>query len=192
MSEEHEPEPRQIGATLARELPSPQTQDLQKILNRSVTLEMRIEEFLLVAGWCGYHRSQTYLLASDELKQAIDGYSRAEEKRQNLSNADVRFWNSLEAYNHAGGQIMTLGDLKEISRGARSTHQESRVQRHCPLQLGASRARHRAIQGETISRHTVPTSPPRKGWADTSLRTADCIPRVFTSWINHAECEILF
>lgn len=75
-----------------------------------------MEEFLLIAGWCGYHRSATYLSADDDLRRQIDKYVRATEKRQNLRAVDVCFWNSLEAYNQAGGQIRTLGDLEGFLR----------------------------------------------------------------------------
>ena len=90
--------------------------DLERILNREVSLKTDVMEFLLIAGW-DYYRAKTYKKADNDLRERLKGYVENRKKLLTKSerNMEGRFSMSiLDSY--WSGEIKTLQDLHTLIR----------------------------------------------------------------------------
>lgn len=90
--------------------------DLERILNREVSLKTDVMEFLLIAGW-DYYRAKTYKKADNDLRERLKGYVENRKKLLTKSerNMEGRFSMSiLDSY--WSGEIKTLQDLHTLTR----------------------------------------------------------------------------
>ena len=91
--------------------------DLERILNREISLKTDVMEFLLIAGW-DYYRAKTYKKADEDLKEKLRRY--IEDRKRLLTKGEKsmegRFVHAVLDGGYYNGEIKTLQDLKALIR----------------------------------------------------------------------------